>query len=76
MKPGHRGTSDILKLKGYSFRATWGVLCRLSDAHFPLILPGVHPIASFFILWKLKHLGFSNCRVISSENGLVVHAHR
>jgi hypothetical protein len=41
-----------------------------------MILPGVHPIASFFILRRLKRLGFSNCRVVSSEQGLVVHAHR
>ena len=62
--------------EGYSFSATWGALRRLPDAHFPLILPGVHPIASFFILWRLKRLGFSNCRVVTSERGLVVHAHR
>jgi hypothetical protein len=76
MKPGHRSPGSILKLRGYSLRATWGVLYRLSDAHFPMILPGVHPIASFFILRRLKRLGFSNCRVVSSEQGLVVHAHR
>lgn len=48
----------------------------LPGSHFPLILPGVHPIASFFILRKLKHLGYSNCNVTASDKGLVVHAHR
>jgi hypothetical protein len=76
MKPGHRSPNHILTLKGYSIRATWSALRRLSGAHFPMILPGVHPIASFFILRRLKRLGFSNCRIVSSEHGLVVHAHR
>ena len=43
---------------------------------FPLILAEVHPIASFFILRRLKRLGFSDCRVSTSDKGLVVHAHR
>jgi hypothetical protein len=41
-----------------------------------LILPGVHPIASFFILRKLKRMGYSSCKVTASDKGLVVHAHR
>ncbi len=73
MKARPHGTTGS---SGYSFRATWMVLCRLPGTHFPLILPGVHPLASFFILRRLKQLGFSGCRVISTEKGLVVHAHR
>jgi hypothetical protein len=59
-----------------SIGATWRAIYFHPGDHFPLILPGVHPIASFFILRKLKHLGYSNCRVTTSEKGLVVHAHR
>ena len=59
-----------------SIRATWRAMRFLPGSHFPLILPGVHPIASFFILRKLKHLGYSNCNVTASDKGLVVHAHR
>jgi hypothetical protein len=56
--------------------ATWRAMTALQTDHFPLILPEVHPLASFFILKRLKRLGFSNCRVTTSEKGLVVHAHR
>jgi len=76
MKTAPRRSTGILSLKGYSFQATWRALRRLPGAHFPLILPGVHPLASFFILRRLKRLGYSDCRVVSSEKGLVVHAHR
>jgi hypothetical protein len=57
-------------------KATWRAISALQTNVFPLILVDVHPIASFFILRKLKHLGFSDCRVITSEKGLVVHAHK
>ena len=60
----------------YSLSATWRAIRFLPGIHFPLILPGVHPIASFFILKKLKRLGYSNCQVTTSDKGLVVHAHR
>jgi len=76
MKTGPRRGTGISSPTGYSFQATWRAVCRLPGEHFPLILPGVHPIASFFILRRLKRLGYSDCRVISSEKGLVVHAHR
>ena len=76
MKTGPRRNTGISSLTGYSFQATWRAIRRLPGEHFPLILPGVHPIASFFILRRLKRLGYSDCRVVSSEKGLVVHAHR
>ena len=76
MKPLAKGTSGAKSPAGYSLPATLKVLRLLPGAHFPLVLPGVHPLASIFILRKLKRLGFSNCRVVSSEKGLVVHAHR
>lgn len=58
------------------FSATWRAIRSISTDHFPLILPDVHPIAAFFILKRLKRLGYSNCRVTSTEKGLVVHAHK
>ena len=64
------------KRRTANLKATLDTLLGMSYTHFPLILPGVHPLASFFILRRLKGLGFSNCRVVTSENGLVVHAHR
>lgn len=64
------------KAAKWSISATWRAVRSLPGAHFPLILPGVHPIASFFILRKLKRMGYSNCNVTASDKGLVVHAHR
>jgi len=69
-------TPRAAKKPGYSWRATWRAMRGIPTAHFPLILTGVHPLASFFILWRLKGLGYSGCRVVASANGLVVHAHR
>ena len=51
-------------------------MTSLPTDHFPLMLPGVHRIAAFFILWRLKKLGFSNCRVDVAAKGLVVYAQR
>jgi len=62
--------------KRYSLGATWKAIRALSTDHFPLILPGVHPIAAFFILRRLKRLGFSNCKVTTTAKELVVHAQR
>ena len=56
--------------------ATWRAIRFIPTDHFPLILPDVHPIAAFFILRRLKHLGFSDCRVTNCDKGLVVHAKR
>jgi len=76
MKPAPRSTTGIMHFRGYSLRATRRAICAIPTDHFPLILPGVHPVAAFFILRRLKRLGFSECRVVASEKGLVVHAHR
>jgi hypothetical protein len=65
----------MFSLKGCSLRATWHAMRMMPPLHFPLMLPGVHPLASFFILWRLKGLGYSDCRVITSGKCLVVHAH-
>ncbi|OGT99949.1 MAG: hypothetical protein A2079_04475 [Geobacteraceae bacterium GWC2_48_7] len=61
-------------LKKYNITATWQAITSLPIEHFPMILPKVHPIAAFFILRRLKHLGYSNCRVTASGNGIVVYA--
>ena len=58
------------------WRATWQAMTNLPTDHFPLLLPGVHRVAAFFILRRLKRLGFSNCRVDSNRKGLVVYAQR
>lgn len=63
-------------MQNYSFKATWQAIANLSTDHFPLILPDVHKVAAFFILRRLKRLGYSNCRVDSSAKGLVVYAQR
>ncbi len=62
------------KQKRRSLRATWRTIYSFPTGHFPLFLPGVHPIAAFFILRRLKRLGYSNCRVHTTAKGLVVHA--
>ena len=59
-----------------SFSATWQAIANLPTDHFPLILPDVHKLAAFFILRRLKRLGYSNCRVDSNAKGLVVYAQR
>ncbi len=59
-----------------NFKATWRAITALPTEHFPLILPDVHPLAAFFILKRLKRLGYSNCRVTNSGKGIVVYAHR
>jgi hypothetical protein len=63
-------------MQNCSFKATWRAMTDLPTDHFPLILPDVHKVAAFFILRRLKRLGYSNCRVVSSDKGLVVYAQR
>ena len=58
------------------FKATLHALLGMSYSHFPLILPGVHPLVAPLIMFRLKRRGFSNCRVESSRSGLVVYADR
>ena len=58
------------------FRATVNALMGMSYTHFPLILPGVHPLVAPLVMFRLKRRGFSNCRVEVSKSGLVVYADR
>lgn len=63
-------------MSAIDWRATWRAIHALPTDHFPLILSGVHRVAAFFILRRLKRLGYSNCRVDSTAKGLVVYAQR
>jgi len=65
------GNSSSLNLK-----ATVQALLGMSYVHFPLILPGVHPLVAPLIMFRLKRRGYSNCRVEVSGSGLVVFADR
>lgn len=56
--------------------ATLNALLGMSYSHFPLILPGVHPLVSPLIMFRLKRRGYSNCRVDATSSGLVVYAVR
>jgi hypothetical protein len=60
--------------KKSSLGATWKAFRGITFNHFPLILPGVHPLLAPLIMFRLKRRGFSNCRVEVSRNGLIVHA--
>ncbi|MGD0586211.1 MAG: hypothetical protein ABSA86_10640 [Oryzomonas sp.] len=64
------------RLERWRVRATWQAIRKLPLGNFPLVLPHVHPIAAFFILRRLKRQGFSNCKVVTTPKGLVVHAQR
>lgn len=59
-----------------SIKATASALFGMPYNHFPLILPGVHPMIAPLIMFRLKRRGFSNCRVEVSGKGLVVYADR
>jgi hypothetical protein len=59
-----------------SLKATLNAIRGMSYTHFPLILPGVHPLVAPLIMFRLKRRGFSNCRVEVSGSGLVVYADR
>lgn len=64
------------KQRRVTFQDTWKALWRMSFSHFPLILPGVHPLLAPLIMFRLKRRGYSNCRVEVTPGGLVVHAVR
>jgi len=59
-----------------SLAATWKALRGITFSHFPMILPGVHPLLAPLIMFRLKRRGYSNCRIEVSANGLIVHADR
>lgn len=64
------------KRESSNFKATVQALVGMSYSHFPLILPGVHPLVAPLIMFRLKRRGYSNCRVEVSGSGLVVYADR
>lgn len=59
-----------------SLKATFVALMGMSYSCFPQILAGVHPLVAPLIMFRLKRRGFSNCRVVVTAGGLVVHADR
>jgi hypothetical protein len=59
-----------------SVRATWEAFCGIRFDHFPLLLPGVHPLLAPLIMFRLKRCGFSCCRVVALRTGLTVYAER
>lgn len=59
-----------------SLRATWRAIRQLPGEPFPRLLPGVHAIAAPIILWHLKRNGYSHCRVVVQDRGLMVYADR
>jgi hypothetical protein len=64
------------KQRRVDLKATFNALLGMPYNHFPLILPGVHPLIAPLIMFRLKRRGFSNCRVEVSGSGLVVYADR
>ena len=76
MKPTMETLKHAKKQTGTSLKATCNALTGMSYSHFPLILPGVHPLVAPLIMFRLKRRGFSNCRVEVSGSGLVVFADR
>lgn len=59
-----------------SLRATWEAFRYDRFDHFPLLLPGAHPLLAPLIMFRLKRRGFSDCRVVASTRGLIVYAER
>jgi len=41
-----------------------------------LFFPGAHPLAAPFMLFRLKRTGFSSCRIIVKDGGLLLTATR
>ncbi len=41
-----------------------------------LFFPGAHPLAAPFVLFRLKRTGFSSCRIIVKDGGLLLTATR
>ncbi|HIJ80698.1 MAG TPA: hypothetical protein HPP76_03200 [Desulfuromonadales bacterium] len=76
MKPSTEKEKQRKKGGKTSFKATLRAVLEMSFAHFPLILPGVHPLVAPLIMFRLKRRGYSNCRVDVTGRGLVVYADR
>lgn len=76
MKSNTETRSRKVKHHSVELKATVSALMGTSYTHFPLILPGVHPLVAPLIMFRLKRRGFSNCRVEISKSGLIVYADR
>lgn len=77
MKLTHTGTGKKRKHNaGTAVTATWKALFLRSFSSFPLILPNVHKLAGPVIMFRLKRMGYSNCRVMEQRGGLAIYADR
>ena len=76
LKAGSSYNGGRDKSPSRTLKATVHALLGMSYVHFPLILPGVHPLVAPLIMFRLKRRGYSNCRVDVSGSGLVVYADR
>jgi hypothetical protein len=77
MKTGHPEAEKLrAKRAGGSLRATWKALFLTTYSGFPLMLPNVHALAGPVIMFRLKRMGYSNCRVVVKNGGLAVFADR
>jgi hypothetical protein len=76
MSADKKNQKQMKKSRKFDFKATLHALLGMSYTHFPLILPGVHPLVAPLIMFRLKRRGFSNCRVEVTGGGLVVYAVR
>lgn len=56
--------------------STSGEQAALHNHTFEYLLPSTWPVAAPFILFRLKRSGYSNCRVVAREGGLLVTADR
>ena len=76
MLPDRNREKRRKKTGKFDLKATLTAIMGMSYIHFPLILPGVHPLVAPLIMFRLKRRGFSNCRVEVSGSELVVYAVR
>ncbi|NVN91417.1 MAG: hypothetical protein HXX11_12555 [Desulfuromonadales bacterium] len=77
MNTGHPEAGKVRTQRaGASPWATWKALFLTAYSGFPLMLPNVHALAGPVIMFRLKRMGYSNCRVVVKNGGLVVFADR
>lgn len=66
-------------LAGFTQKNSLSTTCEQADlqrADFSILLPATWPVAAPFILFRLKRTGYSNCRVVVQDGGLLVTARR
>ncbi len=73
---GEKKRSGTKNGEAANFAAFMNTVSESQCAKFPVFLPGVSVLASPLIMFRLKRLGFSNCRVVVDDDGLTVYANR